>query len=94
MEEEADETCYWLEILVAAQLLPRAHAAEALQEANEIVAMTVAFLKTLRAHQIQNPKSKSKSKSKILHRRPGVVTMVWMFRGERTAAEQRIQPTA
>lgn len=58
VEEEADETCYWLEILVEAKLLPKAYVAEAMREANEIVAMTVASLKTLRAHQIQNPKSK------------------------------------
>ena len=49
VDEEADETCYWLEILVEAKLLPPAQIIEVLQEANEITAMTVASIKTARA---------------------------------------------
>ena len=35
--EEADETAYWLELLVRAQLLPATRVRELLKEANELV---------------------------------------------------------
>lgn len=59
VEEEADETLYWLELLIEAELMPQARVADLMSEANEIVAMTVASIKTLRAKQskILNPKS-------------------------------------
>ncbi len=48
VEEEADESAYWLELLVESQLVSNAQVADLLREANEIVAMTVASIKTLR----------------------------------------------
>ena len=36
-EEEADECCYWLELVVAAELLPRKRVEPLLQEAGETV---------------------------------------------------------
>lgn len=48
VEEEADETMYWFDLLGAAGILPPAQLAPLTQAANEIVAMTVASLKTLR----------------------------------------------
>jgi len=59
VEEEADETLYWLEMLVEAELVPQARLADLMSEANEIVAMTVASIKTLRARQsrLASPKS-------------------------------------
>ena len=48
VEEEGDETMYWLDLLGEAGLLPTTQLAPLVQEANEIVAMTVASLKTLR----------------------------------------------
>lgn len=48
VEEESDETMYWLEILIEAGLLPQEQAAGTYQETNEILAMTVASIKTLR----------------------------------------------
>ena len=48
VEEEADETAYWLELLVEAAIVPQARLADLLNETNEIVAMTVASIKTLR----------------------------------------------
>ncbi|MDP2604130.1 MAG: four helix bundle protein [Deltaproteobacteria bacterium] len=48
VEEEADESTYWLELLVESQLVSNAQVADLLREANEIVAMTVASIKTLR----------------------------------------------
>lgn len=42
-EEEADETCYWLELIIAAELLPRDRVEPLLAEAREITAvLTVA----------------------------------------------------
>ena len=49
VEEEADETAYWLELLVEAAIVPQARLADLLNETNEIVAMTVASIKTLRS---------------------------------------------
>jgi four helix bundle protein len=49
VEEEADETLYWLELLVEANLMPESRLADLMREADEIVAMTVSSIKTLRA---------------------------------------------
>lgn len=61
IEEEADESVYWLELLVEADLMPANRLSELIQEFNEIVAMVVASQKTLRRNnpksKIQNPKS-------------------------------------
>jgi four helix bundle protein len=48
VEEESDETMYWLEILVEAGLVSQEHITDIYKETNEIVAMTVASIKTLR----------------------------------------------
>ncbi len=45
-EEEADETCYWLELIVEAELLPRERVEPLLREAMEITAMLTAAGKT------------------------------------------------
>ncbi|MDD2922146.1 MAG: four helix bundle protein [Anaerolineales bacterium] len=51
VEEESDETQYWLEILVEAGVAPQSQIADLHKETGEILAMTVASLKTLRASQ-------------------------------------------
>ncbi len=48
VEEEADENIYWLELLVDAKIVPASRVSELIKETNEIVAMTVASIKTLR----------------------------------------------
>lgn len=48
VEEEADETQYWLEILIEAGLAPKEQIADIYKETDEILAMTVASIKTLR----------------------------------------------
>lgn len=48
VEEEGDETLYWLDLLGEAGLVPSAQLAPLIQETNEIVAMAVASIKTLR----------------------------------------------
>ncbi len=48
VEEEADECVYWLELIADSELLPVNRLQEILDEANQIVAMTVASIKTAR----------------------------------------------
>ena len=63
VEEESDETAYWLELMVEMEFLPQEKISPIAKEVNEIVAMTVASIKTLRASskahksKIQNLKS-------------------------------------
>jgi four helix bundle protein len=59
VEEEADESLYWMELIVEAGLLPAEKLSNLMSETNEILAMTVASIKTLRSKsKVQNLKSK------------------------------------
>ena len=60
VEEEADESLYWLELLIESGIISEKRLSELQKEMNEITAMIVASIKTLRSKQslIQNPKSK------------------------------------
>jgi len=58
VEEEADEALYWLELLVAAKKIVAPRLEPLRTEISEIVAMTVASIKTLRSRTIHNLKSK------------------------------------
>src|SRR6266852_2654731 len=66
VEEEADESAYWMELLIESGLLPEARLSELLQESNEIVAMTVASIRTL---QKRNGGSPFNRQSKIENRK-------------------------
>ncbi|MBI3240852.1 MAG: four helix bundle protein [Chloroflexi bacterium] len=48
VEEESDETIYWLELLVESGIIAIERASPLTKEAGEILAMTVASIKTLR----------------------------------------------
>ena len=48
VEEEADETTYWIELLVESHIVSPSQVNGLLKETNEIIAMTVASIKTLR----------------------------------------------
>ncbi len=48
VEEEADESLYWMELLMEAKLTPVNAVELLMSEANELLAMTVASMKTLR----------------------------------------------
>ena len=52
VEEEADESIYWMELIVDAELLRADLLADLLQEADEIVAMVVASIKTSKKRKI------------------------------------------
>jgi len=49
VEEEADESVYWMELLVDSGVLPAERVAALKKEADELIAMTVASIKTLRS---------------------------------------------
>src|SRR4051812_35124587 len=55
VEEEADESVYWLELLSDSKIVTPKRLQDLIREFNEILAMVVASLRTLRA---TNPKSK------------------------------------
>lgn len=59
VEEEADETLYWLELLEEGKIVSSNKLIELKKDYDEVVAMTVSSIKTLRSKQIQNPKSKT-----------------------------------
>jgi four helix bundle protein len=48
VEEEADETVFWLEMIAESGLLPAKKLAELLAEANELTAIAVASIRTAR----------------------------------------------
>ena len=58
VEEEADEASYWLELLVEVDMIKEAIALPLMQEANEIVAITVSSIKTARNSAFRNSNSK------------------------------------
>ena len=48
VEEEADETLYWLELLLEAEIFPEARLKNLMSEVDRITAMVVSSIKTLR----------------------------------------------
>jgi four helix bundle protein len=48
VEEEADETIYWMELLIESGVARSGALTELLNEANQIIAMTVASIRTAR----------------------------------------------
>lgn len=61
--EEADESLYWLELLVEANLVSKSKVAALIEEADQLVAILVASTKTAKSSSIdaQNLKSEVKS---------------------------------
>ncbi|MBA4185564.1 MAG: four helix bundle protein [Acidobacteria bacterium] len=58
VEEEADESLYWLELLIESEIVTEKKLSVLMSDINETVAMTVSSIKTLRSKNIDNPKSK------------------------------------
>jgi four helix bundle protein len=54
VEEECDESLYWMELLVEAQLLSKIKLSALIQEADELLSITVAALRTSRARSVQS----------------------------------------
>ena len=59
VEEEADETLYWLEVLRDTGLAGPERLAKLMDEANQILAMTVASIRTLRRRTHRQPTGRS-----------------------------------
>ena len=59
VEEEADETLFWLELIKEMEIVDKTLLNSLMQENNEIIAIIVSSIKTARNNkkQIQNPKS-------------------------------------
>jgi len=55
VEEEADESLYWLELLIDSGIVSERKLRSLMKEIDEILAMTVASIRTMRR---RNPKSK------------------------------------
>jgi len=51
VEEEADETIYWMELLSEVDLIPRKRVISLIEEANQLVAITVSSINTARKRQ-------------------------------------------
>jgi four helix bundle protein len=58
VEEEADESIYWMELLIESGLVSEAQLSELLQETNEILAMTVASIRTLQKRGASSPNNR------------------------------------
>src|SRR5580765_641104 len=54
VEEEADETLFWLELLEESKLVSATKLAAIKQEANELIAITIASIKTARRNRVPN----------------------------------------
>src|SRR5213592_3665605 len=54
VEEEADETLFWLELLEESELVSATKLAAIKQEANELIAITVTSIKTARRNRADN----------------------------------------
>jgi four helix bundle protein len=55
VEEEADESAYWMELLIESKLLPEVQLSQLLKETEEIIAMTVASIRTLQKRNGSSP---------------------------------------
>ncbi len=58
VEEEADESLYWLELLIESEIMTANKLSALMKDIDEIVAMTVSSIKTLCSKNSDNPKSK------------------------------------
>jgi len=54
VEEEADETIYWIELLIESELIKRARVADLLQESDEILSIVISSIKTARAGDVRS----------------------------------------
>lgn len=57
VEQEADESLYWLELIVESNIFPENKLAPLMRDVNEIVAETVTSVNTLREKNPTDPKS-------------------------------------
>jgi len=58
VEEEADESLYWMELLIDAKIIPEQKLSILMNDLNEIISMIVASIRTMRSKKLVVPKSK------------------------------------
>lgn len=58
VEEEADESLYWMELLIEAEIIKDIKLSQLINDMDKVVSMVVSYIKTLRSKQIKNQKSK------------------------------------
>jgi four helix bundle protein len=58
VEEESDESLYWIELLIDAKLVAEKRVQVLRDEIHEVVAITVSSIRTMRGRTTANPKSK------------------------------------
>ncbi|MEP6911372.1 MAG: four helix bundle protein [bacterium] len=56
VEEEADETIYWMELLIDGEIVKRSRIADLLDEADQILSIVITSIKTVRGFRT-NPQS-------------------------------------
>lgn len=61
VEEEADESMFWIELLIGAEIVSERKVSDLYGEIDQIVAMTVSSIKTLRLNKEANQRSKIKN---------------------------------
>jgi four helix bundle protein len=54
VEEEGDESLYWLELLVEAGIMPELRIADLMREGDEILSIVVSAIKTMRTTALRN----------------------------------------
>jgi four helix bundle protein len=65
VEEEADESLYWLELLIESNIVSENKLSALINDINQIVAVTVSSIKTLRSKTQQSQQLKSKIQNSI-----------------------------
>ena len=58
VEEEADESMFWIELLIDSEIFTEKRLLKLHADIDEIVAMTVSSIRTLKEKKLTNPKSK------------------------------------
>ena len=58
VEEESDESMFWIELLIEAEIFPAKKLTALYDDIDEVVAMVVSSIKALRLKKSVNPKSK------------------------------------
>ncbi len=57
VEEEQDETIYWRELLIDAEIVTRVRLADLLDEADQILSIVISSIKTAKGFRHANPPS-------------------------------------
>ena len=61
VEEEADESMFWIELLIESEIVSENRLTVLYSDIEEVVKMTVSSIRTLRTTKDTNPKSKIKN---------------------------------